>query len=504
MPGYGVTTSINGNCGFSAAPVHDDPAVRKEMVNIFSFFEDIPAKPFLELLPWDWRKWSEYRSSLERRVKVPVNYAAYVGHIAIRLAAMGMDAWERAATPGEIAKMCDLLDDALSAGALGLSSNLLDHDANDRPVPTWKANDAEWSALMDVIERHEGTVIEVIVDYLARFNAPESIERIAGLARGRKIRIQITGGVPTLDVFAPLIPAAMELRNKLKAEGLDFWMSYHHRSPTLMINFNSSLLWAQSNNYAWGEVIQTKGEEAKLALLNDPAWRTKARSSWQETFDQSPVKYPEQIQLIESETGAGPIGITLKEYMDRVGVDSPSDALADWVLENGVGSILRLADMANHEDTLMTMFRDPQALGNVSDSGAHGQMFCGVGDNILLLTKYVRDTKRLTIEEAIHIITGQVAEHYSMRDRGVISVGKAADIAIFNLDEIELRPEEKRWDVPDGEGGCTFRWSRAAAPMRLTLVNGVATFDHGDFTGKFPGHYIGSEARASAKAAKAA
>jgi N-acyl-D-amino-acid deacylase len=239
MPGYGVTTSINGNCGFSAAPVHDDPAVRKEMVNIFSFFEDIPAKPFLELLPWDWRKWSEYRSSLERRVKVPVNYAAYVGHIAIRLAAMGMDAWERAATPGEIAKMCDLLDDALSAGALGLSSNLLDHDANDRPVPTWKANDAEWSALMDVIERHEGTVIEVIVDYLARFNAPESIERIAGLARGRKIRIQITGGVPTLDVFAPLIPAAMELRNKLKAEGLDFWMSYHHRSPTLMINFNS-------------------------------------------------------------------------------------------------------------------------------------------------------------------------------------------------------------------------------------------------------------------------
>jgi N-acyl-D-amino-acid deacylase len=214
-----------------------------------------------------------------------------------------------------------------------------------------------------------------------------------------------------------------------------------------------------------------------------------------------PSNIPEQIQLIESETGAGPIGITLKEYMDRVGVDSPSDALADWVLENGVGSILRLADMANHEDTLMTMFRDPQALGNVSDSGAHGQMFCGVGDNILLLTKYVRDTKRLTIEEAIHIITGQVAEHYSMRDRGVISVGKAADIAIFNLDEIELRPEEKRWDVPDGEGGCTFRWSRAAAPMRLTLVNGVATFDSGDFTGKFPGHYIGSRVKASAEAA---
>jgi N-acyl-D-aspartate/D-glutamate deacylase len=53
MPGYGVTTSVNGNCGFSAAPVSDDPEVRLEMVKIFSFFEDIPIKPFVEVLPWD-------------------------------------------------------------------------------------------------------------------------------------------------------------------------------------------------------------------------------------------------------------------------------------------------------------------------------------------------------------------------------------------------------------------------------------------------------------------
>jgi N-acyl-D-amino-acid deacylase len=491
MPSYGVTTSVNGNCGFSAAPVHDDLAVKKEMVDIFSFFEDIPRKPFLDLLPWDWKTWGEYKASMVRNVPLPLNYTAFVGHIAIRLAAMGLDAWNRAATAKEIARMCGLLDDALASGAMGLSSNLLDHDANDRPVPSWKADDAEWSALMDVVERYSGALLQINVDYIIRFNAPESIERIAALARGRKLRIQFTGAIPTLDFTASHIPGAMATFQKLKDEGFDVWNGYNHRPNTTVVNFNSSLYWAQTNNYVWGEVIQARGEEAKFALLADPAWRAKARDSWAQTFDQSPAKYPEKIQLMESESGAGPIGVTLRNYMDAAGIDHPSDALAEWVLDNGVGSILRLTDIPRHAETLMALFRETNAVGNLSDSGAHGQMFCGIGNNIELLTEFVRDKKQLRIEEAIHILTGQPARHFNLHNRGVIAVGAAADIVIFNLDEIEMRPEQKCWDVPDGKGGRTYRLSRAPAPVRLTLVNGIATFDRGGFTGRYPGQYIG-------------
>lgn len=491
MPGYGVTTSINGNCGFSAAPVHEDPRVRKEMVDIFSFFEDIPEKPFLELLPWDWRTWSEYKASLQKHVKISANYAAYVGHLAIRLAVMGLEAWDREATPEEIARMCSHLDDALNAGSLGLSSNLLDHDANDRPVPTYKASDDEWNALFAVVARHEGAVVQIIVDYLKNMTAPETLKRIGDLARPHGIRVQFAGGVPTLQFAETLIPGAFDDFKAQVSEGLDVWMSYHHRSPTIMINFVSSLMFAQSNNYVWSELIQAKTEEAKFALLSDPAWRARAREGWDQTFPQSPLSRAEEIFLVESESGAGPIGISLKELMQERNTAHPSDALAEWVLDNGVRSILKLGDVANHDDALMRMFREPRGLGNVSDSGAHGQMFCGIGDNVLLLTKYVRDEKKLTIEEAIHILTGQIAGHFFMNDRGTIAPGKAADIAVFKLDEIECRPEEKRWDVPDGEGGRTFRWSRAPAPMRLTLVNGIPTFDNGDFTGNFPGQFIG-------------
>ena len=136
LPGYGVTTIIMGNCGFSAAPISRDEAARNEMIKIFSFFEDIPEGPFLQNLPWDWEKWSEYKASMVRNVRVPANYASFVGHLALRLAVMGLEAWDRAATPEEIARMAELLDDALAAGALGMSDNLFDHDGSNRPVPT--------------------------------------------------------------------------------------------------------------------------------------------------------------------------------------------------------------------------------------------------------------------------------------------------------------------------------------------------------------------------------
>lgn len=490
LPGYGTTTTINGNCGFSAAPVHDDPVARLEMVKIFSFFEDIPEKPFQKELPWDWRTWSEYKKSLERNVKLPVNFGTFVGHLAIRVAVMGLESWERAATPAEVGRMCELLEDALSAGAMGMSSNFLDYDADDRPVPTWKADDAEWTALMDVLARHKGAVLQAIVDHFSRKTAFETVERVGTLARGKGIRLQFVGGIPTSDYTVERIPQAVELMDRLRSEGVDAWAAYGHRNLTVVFNFNTTLMFAQTNNYVWGEIIKAKDDETKFAMLQDPEWRARARESWDSIWDISPIKRPEKLELFESETGAGPIGVTLREYMDSIGATHPSDALAEWVLENGSASVVRLDELPKDEPITDKLFHDKYAVGNLSDAGAHGQMFCGAGGNIVLLTEYVRKKKQLRIEEAIRIMTGQPAEHFNLHDRGTIEVGKAGDIVVFNLDEIEFRREEKRWDVPDGEGGVTYRYSRPPAPVRLTLVNGVPVFQNGGFTGKFPGQIV--------------
>ena len=489
LPGYGATTVILGNCGFSAAPISDDRQAQLEMIKIFAFFEDIPEQLFVKNMPWDWRKWSEYKKSMVGKVKVPANYAAFVGHIAIRLAVMGMDAWERVATPEEIKQMAELLDDALAAGALGMSDNLHDHDGQNRPIPTLVADDAEFEALFEVMQRYPAATYQVIVDTFMRKNGPQSLERLARLTKGRNIRMQVAGAIPTLEFQKDILPAMQETVSRLQAEGYDIWPGYSHVSPTNTLSIERSLIFAQSNDYVWHEVVTAETAEEKRRLLADAGWRARARESWDtKAWKHSPLANPQTLHLRNSENGYGPINLTLKEYADNRGLHH-SDAMAEWILNNGVGSTVHMAPFPKDEELTVKLLKDPKTVGNISDAGAHLQMFCGAGENMLLLTKYVREGK-ITIEEAINVMTGKLAEHFGFTDRGVLRPGMRADITVFDLNEVERREEYKRFDVPVGDYAISWRYTRDAAPMRVTLVNGIPTFNEGRFTGAMAGQFI--------------
>ncbi len=487
---YGITTSINGNCGFSMAPAK--PEILQDVVDIFNFFEDIPEEPMQKLVPWDWQKWSEYKASFLRNVKTPVHFATFAGHIPIRLCVMGEAAWERAASAAEIGQMCELLDDAMQAGAMGLSSNQLDYDKHDRPLPSQQADDAEYSALMNVVAKYPGATVQIVVDHFMRMTGPAQAERLGNLAHAAGVRLQ-WAGVPTLQFQAAVGEKSIAVHERFKAEGKDNWTGYHHVSPTSVINFCRSLVFAQNGNQVWQEVIDVEGYEAKAKMLTDPAWLDRARESWNNQYAHSYLHDPGALTLKESETGYGPVGITLADYMAQTGIGHASDAMAQWVLNNGPESVVHKRSWEINEEVLLGLLRDPRSVGNISDGGAHGKMFCGYGDNILLLTDYVRDRGLLTIEEGVHVMTGKLANFFGLHQRGVIAEGKVADIAVFDLQKVERRPEERIWDVWDGEGGRTYRYTRAAAPMLLTLVNGVPTFDNGAVTGRFPGDFVGPE-----------
>ena len=142
------------------------------------------------------------------------------------------------------------------------------------------------------------------------------------------------------------------------------------------------------------------------------------------------------------------------------------------------------------EEMVVRLLKDPMSVGNISDAGAHGQMFCGIGYDIMLFSHFVRKTGALSIEEAVHLQAGKLARHFGFSDRGEIAVGKRADITVFNLSEVEVRAQKKVFDVPDGVGGKTWRWTRDPAPVRLTLAEGVPTFDHGECTPARPGRML--------------
>lgn len=489
LPGCGVTTVVMGNCGFALAPLHEDQQVREEVVKIFSFFEDIPEQPFLNNLPWDWRTWSEYKTSMVNNTSVSANYGAFVGHIALRLAVLGMEAWERASTAAEVEQIAALLDDALAAGALGMSSNLMDHDGEDRPVPSMLADDAEFAALFDVLERYPAATTQVVVDSLMRFTAADSMERLARLTEGRSIRLQ-WAGVPTLQwqrdygIQQPLA----DLHERFVNEGRDFWTGYAHVPIMVTASIRQSLLFAQSNEFVWHEVVSADTDKEKLALLADPEWRKRAQHSWDnESLETSFFRDPAAMMLDNSENGADPI-CTLGDYAQQLGLPF-SDALAEWFIKNGLSSTVTMPPWQKDDDMVVRLTRDPKAVGNINDSGAHGQLFCGSGDCILLYTDYVRKGL-LSIEEAVYCQTGKLADHFGFTDRGVLAAGKRADVAVFALDELQHRDKYKVNDVPDGKGGTTWRWTRDPAPVRLTLVNGVPTFADGEATGAMPGELV--------------
>ena len=495
LPGYGVTSMVMGNCGFGLAPLPEDEKIRQEVIDIFTFFEDFPEAPFHDHLPWNWRKWSEYAASVAERVRVPVHYATFVSHITIRLAVLGLEAWERAATPEEIGEMTQLLEDALAGGALGLSSNLFDHDGDDRPIPTLLATDEEFRALLEVLAAHPGAQFQVPVDNIMRMTAAASVERVARLAEGLDIRVQ-WAGIPNemWQKQAGLQAPMVALHEGFAAEGRDFWTGFMHAPITTSVSLEASLLFTQSGDFVWHEVIVAQTEEEKRGLLADPDWRARARHSWDvECNETAPFRNPQPMILELSENGTGPVDTTLGEYADSLGLHC-SDALAEWMLRNGVGSTVRLPNWEKDVEMTLRLIRDPFTVGNISDAGAHGKMFCGAGDNILLLTEWVRDEGRLGLEEAVHAMTGKLARHFGFTDRGELREGMRADVAVFDLDEIQHRPKRKVFDLPDGKGGTTWRYSRDPAPVRLTLVEGVATFEGGKSTDARPGQMLAPSA----------
>jgi len=132
---HGVTTAVMGNCGVTFAPCR--PEDRQLLAEMMESVEDIPADAILTGLPWDWETYTEYLDSYARLPK-GINVGGMVGHCSVRVAVMGERAVDQhIADAGDIAKMCDLVEEALVGGALGFSTSrtYLHQTPDGREVP---------------------------------------------------------------------------------------------------------------------------------------------------------------------------------------------------------------------------------------------------------------------------------------------------------------------------------------------------------------------------------
>src|SRR5262249_50044927 len=134
-PWHGVTTVVVGNCGFALAPCR--AADRERLLRLLEHVEGMPFESLRAGVAWTWESMPEDLDAL-RAARLGPNVAALCGHSAIRVYVMGEDAYERAATAGETARMAALVREAMAAGAVGVATSRSPGHVGEggRPVPS--------------------------------------------------------------------------------------------------------------------------------------------------------------------------------------------------------------------------------------------------------------------------------------------------------------------------------------------------------------------------------
>jgi N-acyl-D-amino-acid deacylase len=470
MPAHGCTTLVMANCGLGLAPLR--AADRDSIVDLFAFIEDIPAEAFRLAVPWTWETYAEYRAAAAQH-GTAVNTVGFVPHQLLRTWVMGEAAWERAATATERDQLCAVLDDALRAGALGVSTSVMDADRDNRPVPSRLADDAEFDAMVRVLARRGGTL-----QYVPRIRQPEflaDIERVVELTR--------IAGVPLLVAGYQLEASVADARHELDAflapyweAGVPLWVNYSVRPSHVNMHFERSIMW--SGVPAWHELANAE-PVVQRTWLGDPAWRERARRDWDAcAYTLVPIHSPERLLLV----GGVRSGESLADAAARARTH-PSDALADWLLATDLTGHIRTSHRPIDDDAAVDILRAPFTLSGASDAGAHVQMFSGAGDSTYLLTHLARDVGSITVEEAVHALTAKQTRFFGIPDRGVVEPGAVADLVVFALEELDPGDEVTRADLP----GAAWRYGRTPGGYRATIVAGVPTWLDGAATGSRPG-----------------
>jgi N-acyl-D-amino-acid deacylase len=130
---HGVTSAVMGNCGFTLAPVHHDQ--RALVVRNLERAEDMDPAALAAGIDWSFETFPQYLDAVDRLAK-GINFAANIGHSALRTWAMGERAFVEEATEADLAAMEAQLAESLRAGAIGFTTSRTEHHetSDNRPV----------------------------------------------------------------------------------------------------------------------------------------------------------------------------------------------------------------------------------------------------------------------------------------------------------------------------------------------------------------------------------
>jgi N-acyl-D-amino-acid deacylase len=448
----GVTLEVVGNCGFSPAP-----ASPEHLEELRGFALYLPRG-----LDFRWRSVGEYLDALDAD-GTALNVIQLVGHGTLRIAAMGFA--RRAPTADELTRMQRWLEEALEAGAWGLSTGLIyapgSYAATEEIVALARAA-ARGPAFYASHIRGEGaTLLEAVAEAIL-------------VGREARLPVQVShlkaAGRPNWGKVA----RALAMIDAAAAEGLDVQADvypYTASSTTLRTLLPD---WALEG-----------GVSAMLARLRDPAERARMRRD---------IEAPPAGQGLLDRVGWENImvsycpgrkdaeGRRLTEIAAARGVD-PIEAALELIADEAGKAYMVLFQL--DEADLRRVLAHPRVMvgsdgsalapyGELGEGKPHPRSY---GTFPRVLAEYVREQRLLTLAQAVHKMTGMPARRLGLRDRGVLRPGARADLVVFDPRRVADRATyEEPHAYPEG--------------IEHVLVNGRFVIRDGEHTGNLPGRVL--------------
>lgn len=485
---HGVTTALMGNCGVGFAPCRASD--HEVLVDVMAGVEDIPGVVMTDGLPWDWETFPEYLDALESRQR-DIDVAAYLPHSPLRVYVMGQRGADREpATTEDLALMRKLAAEAISVGALGVSSSrfAFHKTGSGAPIPTYGAAYEEISAIAAGVADGGGGLLQFIPD-LAAGGYEGVLQEVFEAATDAGLSVTFT--LTTGNSGEPIWPGAVELVEKFNANGADITAQVFARPIGLVIGLeltaNPFVLYPSYQEIADLPLAERVAEMRKPAvreriLADKPgdghpfmhfaqAWR------WIFPLSEPPNYEPSAADSILARAEARGVS-PLEEAYDRL-LDADGHAMM----------LVALANFENNAlDTVGELIRREDVVLGLGDGGAHYGMICDASYPTFVLAHWARDrpSGRLSVAEAVRLMTSVPARVAGLGDRGRIALGYKADLNIIDHERLTLHRPVIVHDLPAGGR----RLDQTAHGYVATLVSGEVIAENGVPTAARPGKLI--------------
>ena len=445
----GVTLDVLGNCGVSLAPLDGDARA------------SIQAESDADIASWDhpldWSAYDEYIRTIEQ-TGVSINVMGLVGHGTLRLAAMGHS--DAPPTTEQMDHMKSLLAGSLDAGAAGLSTGLI-------YAPGCFADTRELIELAKVAGRKGGFYASHIRNEAEGIIT--ALEEVIRIGREARIPVHVShlkvAGINNWHLWQTVINKLEQAR----ADGIDITCDvypYFHSCTTLL-----ALLppWALEGGVP-SLIPRLQDPRQRRQMITDikngiPGWENMYHNSgWCKTVVSS-VQRPENKEV----EGKSIAAIAEDRQVD------PFDLVFDLVAsENGVVSII---SESMNEENMVRFLTLPFAMigsdGSPSRGRPHPRLY---GTFPRVFRRIVRELGALSIEAAVHKMSGQTARRLGLQEAGIVRRGLKADAVIFD-------------PLTFGDTATYDHPQRFAQGLLATIVNGEVVIDGEKYTGMKAGRF---------------